>query len=92
MGKLATVGPVPVIAGLLLDDTSLYLHNYELPPRTVLIGPHRRKTDTGRTVKGSDRGEPWRAPRKTGRNDPCPCGSSIKFKNCRLKGLCKGEI
>ena len=26
--------------------------------------------------------EPYRAPFKTGRNDPCPCGSGKKFKKC----------
>jgi len=27
-----------------------------------------------------------RAPAKTGRNDPCPCGSGRKYKNCCLRG------
>jgi uncharacterized protein YecA (UPF0149 family) len=27
--------------------------------------------------------EPYRnPPRRVGRNDPCPCGSGKKFKNC----------
>ncbi len=25
---------------------------------------------------------------KLGRNDPCPCGSSRRFKNCRMRGGC----
>ena len=25
--------------------------------------------------------------KKVGRNDPCPCGSGLKFKNCHGKGL-----
>ena len=28
---------------------------------------------------------PLQAPQKTGRNDPCPCGSGKKFKKCCLK-------
>ena len=24
---------------------------------------------------------------KVGRNDPCPCGSGLKYKNCHGKGL-----
>jgi len=28
---------------------------------------------------------PIRAELKVGRNDPCPCGSGIKFKKCCLK-------
>ena len=29
--------------------------------------------------------EPLRAETKTGRNDPCPCGSGKKFKQCHGK-------
>lgn len=31
--------------------------------------------------------EPVRVEKKTGRNDPCPCGSGKKYKNCHGKGL-----
>ena len=31
--------------------------------------------------------EPIRADKTPGRNDPCPCGSGLKFKNCHGKGL-----
>lgn len=27
----------------------------------------------------------WGARMKIGRNDPCPCGSGKKYKNCCLK-------
>jgi hypothetical protein len=30
----------------------------------------------------SDGSEPYRAPPKIGRNDPCPCGSGKKYKKC----------
>lgn len=30
---------------------------------------------------------PIRADKKIGRNDPCPCGSGLKYKNCHGKGL-----
>lgn len=33
------------------------------------------------------RNEPVRAEKKVGRNDPCPCGSGKKFKNCHGKGI-----
>lgn len=65
--------------------------NWEYHPLPRL-GPCRKKTDTGYSVKGVEYGKPWRAPKKTGRNDPCECGSNLKHKNCRLKGLCKGEL
>ena len=54
------------------------------------MAPGRRRTDTGAHVPGS--GGTFRAPRKTGRNSPCPCGSGLKYKHCRLMGLCKGEL
>ena len=31
--------------------------------------------------------EPVRVEKKTGRNEPCPCGSGKKYKNCHGKGL-----
>jgi preprotein translocase subunit SecA len=30
---------------------------------------------------------PVRAEKKVGRNDPCPCGSGLKYKNCHGKGI-----
>lgn len=30
---------------------------------------------------------PIRVDKKVGRNDPCPCGSGLKYKNCHGKGL-----
>lgn len=33
------------------------------------------------------RTEPIRAEKKVGRNEPCPCGSGKKYKNCHGKGL-----
>ena len=35
----------------------------------------------------SVRREPIRVEKTVGRNDPCPCGSGKKFKNCHGKGL-----
>ena len=31
--------------------------------------------------------QPVRVEKKVGRNDPCPCGSGLKYKNCHGKGL-----
>ena len=30
---------------------------------------------------------PVRVEKKVGRNDPCPCGSGLKYKNCHGKGI-----
>lgn len=40
------------------------------------IAPRRTKAQTPSHVKGKN---------KTGRNDPCPCGSGMKFKRCCYK-------
>ena len=49
-----------------------------------------KKLQTGRQEVGQGRqrapgkpaNEPFRAEKKVGRNDPCPCGSGKKYKNC----------
>jgi uncharacterized protein len=42
---------------------------------------HLHEVEAERTA-----GEPYRNPfRGVGRNDPCPCGSGKKFKNCCLR-------
>jgi preprotein translocase subunit SecA len=30
---------------------------------------------------------PVRVDKQVGRNDPCPCGSGLKYKNCHGKGI-----
>ena len=50
----------------------------------------RRQSATG--GQGADRREPQRlepvrVEQKIGRNDPCPCGSGKKYKNCHGRGL-----
>jgi tetratricopeptide (TPR) repeat protein len=36
-------------------------------------------------VSGSDHGQPFQSPGRTGRNHPCPCGSGKKYKKCCLE-------
>ena len=43
------------------------------------------KPPTGETQQR--RTEPVRVEKRAGRNDPCPCGSGKKYKNCHGKGL-----
>lgn len=70
------------------------LRNSQEPSQHVQEG-HRRKTDmsnlqTSRNDLVTNGGEPKsnmpaRAEKKVGRNDPCPCGSGKKYKNCHGK-------
>ena len=42
----------------------------------------------GLTTNGEQKANmPVKAAQKIGRNDPCPCGSGLKYKNCHGKGL-----
>jgi preprotein translocase subunit SecA len=43
----------------------------------------RQEMTRGRQMApGKPANEPFRAEKKVGRNDPCPCGSGKKYKNC----------
>ena len=33
-------------------------------------------------TRSQQKTEPYRAEKTVGRNDPCPCGSGLKYKNC----------
>jgi hypothetical protein len=47
------------------------------PPPDRLVGGDRSWSEDGMP-------QPYRAPPKIGRNDPCPCGSGKKYKKCCL--------
>jgi len=67
-------------------------------PDQVRQAQQRRRTDysnyrTSRSDDNAGRGddrnkkaEPVRVEKKVGRNDPCPCGSGKKYKNCHGRG------
>jgi predicted aspartyl protease len=44
--------------------------------------PSTKKIDFVEETRKADGPLPPRASRKVGRNDPCPCGSGKKYKNC----------
>ena len=48
--------------------------------------PKREKVAKETGASGADDGslkkEPVRVGKKIGRNDPCPCGSGLKYKKC----------
>ena len=41
-----------------------------------------QKAAASRDTREAARQEPVRAEKTVGRNDPCPCGSGLKYKNC----------
>ena len=63
-------------------------------PEDVRKAEERKRTDLSnlKTTKeevggGRERSEPVRVAQKVGRNEPCPCGSGKKFKQCHGKGV-----
>jgi preprotein translocase subunit SecA len=47
------------------------------------VGSERSSNDpTKQDTRENQKTEPIRVEKKVGRNDPCPCGSGKKFKNC----------
>ena len=48
-----------------------------------LTDPDQREA-AGRDTR-EQKQEPYRAEKTVGRNDPCPCGSGLKYKNCHGK-------
>ena len=66
----------------------------DAPARPAAPAPMRRDMSQLRTQHEnlSTNGEqksntPVKVDRRVGRNDPCPCGSGLKYKNCHGKGL-----
>ena len=55
---------------------------HEAAPRAMAEDPNQMSTNSGEAKKREpirNRGE------KVGRNDPCPCGSGKKYKNCHMR-------
>ena len=54
--------------------------------RTDMSGMQTQHSDL--TTNGEQKtNSPIKVDKKIGRNDPCPCGSGLKYKNCHGKGL-----
>ena len=70
----------------------IFLRNDMQSPEEVATEAHERKTDMSRMQAGRPdllnhssepkSNAPVRVAKKVGRNDPCPCGSGKKYKNC----------
>ena len=44
-----------------------------------------KETGTGGADGVQVKKQPVRKPKKTGPNDPCPCGSGLKYKKCCMQ-------
>ena len=63
----------------------------EQPQRAVQTRPDMSRYQTSRSdlvTNGEKKANaPVKVDKHVGRNDPCPCGSGKKYKNCHGKGL-----
>ena len=58
-------------------------NTYDSPGNTQTEGRPDRKTQSRNTRENAEQPQqPVRAEKTPGRNDPCPCGSGKKYKNC----------
>lgn len=53
-------------------------HLYSLDPWDTLFTPEKKKE----IIREFKKSKIYHAPVKIGRNEPCPCGSGKKYKNC----------
>ena len=53
-------------------------HLYSLDPWDTLFTPEKKKE----IIREFKKSKIYHAPIKIGRNEPCPCGSGKKYKNC----------
>ena len=65
------------------EDTARIMLTVEIQPQQPLERKQVAK-ETGTSADGTDKKQPVRkkASEKVGRNDPCPCGSGKKYKQC----------
>jgi uncharacterized protein len=61
-----------------------FFHHIDQPMRIMadLLRRNRAPAEIMRRYAGEQDASAGRSLRRTGRNDPCPCGSGKKFKQC----------
>ena len=77
--------PAPEVRRAMPDrpnDYSQYTASKESVP-----GENAQRQAMANAGGGPKKVQPIKAAPKVGRNDPCPCGSGKKFKNCHGKGM-----
>ena len=67
------------------QDTSQLRENKQ--EVTSSTGDPAQQAAVAQDTREQQKASPYVAPKRVGRNDPCPCGSGKKFKNCHGKGL-----
>ena len=55
--------------------------------KEALPGEKEQRAAASAPQGEQQRPQPVKVGPKVGRNDPCPCGSGKKFKNCHGRGL-----
>ena len=68
------------------DDTPAPRRPQYTESRTDLVDENQQAA-ANRDTRESHKQQPIHVDKLPGRNDPCPCGSGKKFKNCHGRGL-----
>ena len=69
-----------------MPETHRQANNYR-ESRGGLPGEAEQRAAASAQQGEQQRPMPVKAAPKIGRNDPCPCGSGKKYKNCHGRGL-----
>ncbi|MGB4654471.1 MAG: preprotein translocase subunit SecA [Bacteroidales bacterium] len=65
------------------EDTDSKVRETKLPERTNKEALREQRAETfGHDTQTNTTNAPVKVEKKTGRNEPCPCGSGKKYKNC----------
>ncbi|MDD3739384.1 MAG: preprotein translocase subunit SecA [Lentimicrobiaceae bacterium] len=65
------------------EDTDSKVRETKLPERTNKEALREQRAETfGHATQANTTNAPVKVEKKTGRNEPCPCGSGKKYKNC----------
>jgi len=79
----ATIIVVSVI-GAIIIGAILFAIIFSKRSKKKSSGGRQKSAKNKSSVKSNSYNKPYINPTTTGRNDPCPCKSGLKYKNCCL--------
>ena len=68
-------------------DRRQYVENRQQAPDEQLVDKNQQAAASQDTRQQQPQRNPIIKDKLPGRNDPCPCGSGKKFKNCHGRGI-----
>jgi preprotein translocase subunit SecA len=74
-----------LLKAVLFSGAPQPIQEAEVVEEQVALQTNRTGDGTGLQSGGVPKAQPTKVEKKVGRNDPCPCGSGKKYKNCHGK-------